>query len=236
MDSSAIARIEQGRVPLKYHQAREILRFFKLNPMWVATGMGLKQAYWELPNFEKSAENDDFSKVMEYFGERIFPQYSSDVIREAEQRSSEREPAIELITLAAREWCGMVNESSFNSFFSSLIDYGYFLAEKYQQNAIPDNALSNPTPPRPRPENEIKKKDLHDVNAKVNDGDVNQMASLINRLLVATQARGKKSELARFLGLPLASVSQWLSGKRSPSGETTLKLLEWVERRERETK
>lgn len=51
---------------------------------------------------------------------------------------------------------------------------------------------------------------------------------LLERLKVATNQRGAKSELAKFLGIPLVRVSQWLSGDREPGGETTLRLLEWV--------
>jgi hypothetical protein len=55
----------------------------------------------------------------------------------------------------------------------------------------------------------------------------------LNRL---TQEPGKKTELADFLGAPLASVSRWLSGKRDPGGETTLKLLRWVQEQESQPK
>jgi predicted transcriptional regulator len=44
----------------------------------------------------------------------------------------------------------------------------------------------------------------------------------------------KKTELADFLGAPMASVSRWLSGKREPGRNTTLKMLRWVERQERQ--
>jgi len=60
-----------------------------------------------------------------------------------------------------------------------------------------------------------------------------QMANLLARLQSATKERGKKSELAAYLKVPLASVSQWLSAEREPGGETTLKLLHWVEQQER---
>jgi DNA-binding transcriptional regulator YiaG len=49
----------------------------------------------------------------------------------------------------------------------------------------------------------------------------------------ATSGRGAKSALAKYMGVPLPNVSQWLSGDREPSGETTLQLLNWVEHQER---
>ena len=59
-----------------------------------------------------------------------------------------------------------------------------------------------------------------------------QLDNLLAKLNRLTQEPGKKTELADFLGAPLASVSRWLSGKRDPGGETTLKLLRWVQKQE----
>ena len=59
-----------------------------------------------------------------------------------------------------------------------------------------------------------------------------QLDNLLAKLNRLTQEPGKKTELAEFLGAPLASVSRWLSGKRDPGGETTLKMLRWVQEQE----
>ena len=59
-----------------------------------------------------------------------------------------------------------------------------------------------------------------------------QLLGLLDRLKMATERRGMKSALAKYLGVPLASVSQWLSGDREPGGETTLKMLRWVQEQE----
>ena len=61
-----------------------------------------------------------------------------------------------------------------------------------------------------------------------------QLPSLLERLNRATKESGKMTALADFLGVPLASVSRWLSGKREPGGEITLRLLKWVEQQERQ--
>ena len=61
-----------------------------------------------------------------------------------------------------------------------------------------------------------------------------QLPSLLERLNQATKETGKMSALADYLKVPLASVSRWLSGKREPGGETTLKMLQWVEQQERQ--
>jgi hypothetical protein len=82
---------------------------------------------------------------------------------------------------------------------------------------------------------QVLKKDLTNVSELVNVGSVKaQGPNLLERLKKATQERGKKSALAKFLGVPLVRVSQWLSGDREPGGETTLKMLHWVEQQERQ--
>jgi hypothetical protein len=74
---------------------------------------------------------------------------------------------------------------------------------------------------------------LTDINAFVNITSMKpQFPILLERLKFATQERGAKSELAKFLEIPLVRVSQWLSGNREPGGETTLRLLQWVTAKE----
>ena len=51
---------------------------------------------------------------------------------------------------------------------------------------------------------------------------------LIERLRRATAARGRKTELAAWLGVSIQRVTDWLSARVEPSGETTLRLLLWV--------
>jgi hypothetical protein len=51
---------------------------------------------------------------------------------------------------------------------------------------------------------------------------------LIERLKRALGARGAKAQLARELGVPRQSLNAWLSGARTPDGETTLTLQHWV--------
>lgn len=65
------------------------------------------------------------------------------------------------------------------------------------------------------------------------------LPGILERLKKATSERGMKTKLAKFLKdalgreVQLVNVSQWLSGKRMPDGETTLQMLQWVEAQER---
>jgi transcriptional regulator with XRE-family HTH domain len=78
------------------------------------------------------------------------------------------------------------------------------------------------------------KKVLPSITVSGNNPDVKPtMSDLLKRLNKATAERGMKSKLAQYMSVPLPNVSQWLSGEREPSGETTLRLLAWVESQER---
>jgi DNA-binding transcriptional regulator YiaG len=57
---------------------------------------------------------------------------------------------------------------------------------------------------------------------------------LIERLKKATSQHGQKTELASWLGVTPQKVTDWISGRVEPSGETTLRLLHWVEQQERQ--
>jgi transcriptional regulator with XRE-family HTH domain len=56
-----------------------------------------------------------------------------------------------------------------------------------------------------------------------------QLRDLLADLNQLTKESGKKTELAAFLGAPLASVSRWLSGEREPGGEIALLLRRWAD-------
>jgi transcriptional regulator with XRE-family HTH domain len=80
------------------------------------------------------------------------------------------------------------------------------------------------------PENDFLTKLSESVNNEIVKP---QMPELLERVRKATSEKGEKSKLAELIGVPLASLSQWLSGDREPGGEYTLKLLRWVELQER---
>jgi len=52
--------------------------------------------------------------------------------------------------------------------------------------------------------------------------------ALVRRIEKATAQRGKKTELATFLGTSPQGLNDWLSGRCEPGGEVTLLMLEWV--------
>ncbi len=81
----------------------------------------------------------------------------------------------------------------------------------------------------------LSKKELAEVREIANmPGMQSEIEGLRKRLKQVTAQRGMKTSLAVYLSAPLPCVSDWLSGKREPGGETTLRLLRWVEQQERQ--
>lgn len=79
-----------------------------------------------------------------------------------------------------------------------------------------------------------EEKDLPGGTLKSNTSPVNsELESLLERLRKATSRTGSKVELARYLGVARQRVTEWLSGTKEPGGETTLRLLRWVQEQER---
>jgi transcriptional regulator with XRE-family HTH domain len=60
----------------------------------------------------------------------------------------------------------------------------------------------------------------------------NKLTTLLKRVKRAAQPLGKKTALAKALGVTPTRISNWLSGDRAPNGEITLLMLEWVQAEE----
>jgi transcriptional regulator with XRE-family HTH domain len=225
MDSSRIAGIEQGRVPIKYEAACTLLGFFaggKINPLWLATGeepMLLPGFYgFQMPSAEAIGfrDRDYFSTVIDTWKDRI-----ASLVKPAEEWNLPR-PWLS----AQREYVrwrleGLCQEVAGWQGVATTLD------AKLGTLDFSEEDLAR------MPEGE--KLLLTNLPTSGNLVDVKSvLPELRVRLKKATEPRGKRSELARFLGAPLSSVSRWLSGKHKPGGNTALMLLNWVERQERD--
>ena len=69
-------------------------------------------------------------------------------------------------------------------------------------------------------------------------GNTSSVKSEIKRLMVRVKKfaglAGNKAALAKYLHVAPPRISEWLSGKKEPGGEYTLRLLKWVTEQERE--
>jgi len=238
---AAITRIELGRVPLKYDLARDLFSYLGIDPEWAATGKGTPSGKVELPEAIALNTNGNatFSSV---FFDELWPIFKDEKL----------EPELETVLRHTR---GKVKAAQIEIWFRCVpsgyvreLDNGLEQFWKEFYSKLP------PENPKMKLRRELEfasfLKDLERRLAKQKESGKNneltdaasygkisevkaQLPNLLDRLNRATKETGKMSALAVFLGVPLASVSRWLSGKREPGGEITLRLLHWVEQQER---
>ena len=254
---AAYAGFEYDRTQLNYHAAWKILGFFwNLNPIWLAEGTGkmLEPRDFTFPRPEQcgAGQRALFSRVFEDslrprllkakvltivnpgFPVRCFPFGATALgILNNKERFGE--------LLSA--WLAELPGSKVAEFLDELFLRGAQIYARYprdkdkravekrkdkmyqieKERRFPTSGLAVENPDLTNPATSAKH-----LEVKL------QLPNLLDRLNRATKETGKMSALADFLGVPLASVSRWLAGKREPGGEITLKLLRWVEQQERQ--
>jgi DNA-binding transcriptional regulator YiaG len=109
------------------------------------------------------------------------------------------------------------------------MDFGHGSRQTYEANIHALAAAMRRDLKLPNPE---ENKVLTEVTPERNLAGMTEIAFLLQRLKRALEGV-RKGDLARSLKVPLPRVSEWLSGRVMPSGETALRLLQWVEQRER---
>jgi len=235
-----IASVEYGRTPLVVSVADKISATFDINLIWLAHGKGRMKPCAGLISTLSPEINDS-----ELLSKAVTPEF------EARARGREDFYFFALSAIMAGEATAKDEasvariaeglRSHFDELFSELPQPGKLkllavlvrTLAKFERDwelgnhrNPGENIVRQPKPP---------KKELTKVSESVNVAGVKpKLPSLLKRLETSTCQRGKKSELANFLGVSLVQVSQWLSGDREPGGETTLRLLQWVEQQERQ--
>jgi DNA-binding transcriptional regulator YiaG/DNA-binding XRE family transcriptional regulator len=251
MDRAAIVRIELGRAPLKYKAARAIIHFLEGNPVWVATGRGKSRPSFPLPMASDLGVDDNasFSEVFDahfskYFG---FPSQSakadsSEAAMQLSLSASIRHDLIGVLNERLKLWFRQVPDTSLMEFMQSLVkcgdllivgfgrdDWKEELARRGRMDAL--DSTANPPNAGGAAAEQVRNKMLTEVTPERNLSGMTEIAFLLQRLKRALEGV-KKGDLARSLKVPLPRVSEWLSGRVMPSGETALRLLHWVEQRE----
>ena len=261
VDSSVIIRIELGRMPLRYGIASRATQVFSINPLWLATGDGTIIISIPLPSPEEISvdERELFSAV---FSEKLSQSIKSKLAEieasPAHKYGRNEHPtdpkgrlvAEEFLLSNLREWLINVRSARFNDLINA-IRYAAMpfvdgwetktdslaVIEKRRAAIAVERAklAANRAYLAAIPAKNINTKMLTDAETQGKLSHVNsQLENLLSTLKRLTKESGKKTELADFLGAPLASVSRWLSGEREPGGETTLQMLHWVEQQERQ--
>lgn len=214
-----LATVEQGRTPLRFWPGWEMCRELGINQIWLITGSGPTHPFLNL----------DLHSVKVLLEERsLLYEMCTSILRERLNRLSSTLAPIQPERSRARRGPSILIEFSpedarqrivrLRSQAQALLREADRLAE---QVAISEELRD-------------EKKHLAKVALERNIPSMTEMQDVITRLRKAAQQRGKKAELSIHLGVAKARVSEWLRKEKPvmPSGETTLKLLRWVQEQE----
>lgn len=246
LDSSVIIRVELGRSRLKYEAARNILPWLNLNARWLATGLGSRTPYFPLPPAADLgvAEDAAFTDVFHaHIAKYITPTTDATAPLEALPHNAFGR-WINCLSLKghAETWFTFVPDSHVKKLSRALFECGKaFLAAcpRDKWNVLLERrrvmaAFKARTQTGDKPVEESEKTLLTATSLKRTVGPVKirTLRDLLTALRAKTSEKGAKAALAKDLKVPHARVSEWLSGKKRPGGETTLRLLHWVQQAE----
>jgi transcriptional regulator with XRE-family HTH domain len=228
-----LVNIEYECTPLRFDLASLICRTFNISGKWLVTGEGdmnrfsHSQMIWTREERQKLSADALLTEAYDFR-----PHYFSPLGVEDTRLPRTPSPNFNLeewVQRTTAEWCSQIQFKGIEAAHEFAQELNSFLKEKAKLAIASGNAVRISGEVLRVHRTNTTKSGLTDVSVSVKHNSVKPiLPQLLNRLKSATKERGKKTSLANYLGLPLASVSQWLSGDREPGGETTLRLLEWV--------
>lgn len=235
-----LASYESGQVPIPYGVIKKMDFRFGLNFHWLATGHGDPRESLPVPDdfFPKTSDKTAFSRVYDNLIAPWFEAWNS------QQQSPLQKAAAGLKDLKTEvlPTIGVDRKATLQAvaaklFKATLDNLPAHLHWKYYRKLMAASGEFLSAHVSESGESSVILSEI-DLTGKVSSlTKVSVQAvlpKLIHRLKRATEARGKKSELADWLGVHRQMVTDWLSGKQEPGGENTLRLLHWVELQERQ--
>ena len=237
IDSTRLVAVEHGRVPLRFDLADRFAFAFNMNQAWLAEGKMHPFNYWKIPGpVRESIDNSElFSTVWDRCLQSLFDRllrenpmpYMEHVLSQPPENLTPAQVQENLNLLIAnfkRHLAGLALPTQWQ-FLSEL---GVVFGEMKLRDA------SYQFDETEWHKDGKSKVPVDECSRSINIPPVKSpMDDLLHRLTRATANRGMKMKLAAAMGVSRANVSQWLSGKRKPNGETTLQLLRWVEDQEK---
>ena len=244
ISKNRLASIEYGRTPLRYGLAVKICFKFDISLEWLATGQEPDEEY--IPLLETSKEsskinqNDLLTKVLDDVGGSFSKPPD---IKISKKELAKNVPAdFDFKRQLAYQIKRVCETTEFKNVTDSWIFYDKVTTsiEGHLRRLRAEGKVIRPITGESllHSFNYSKTISFLDLTGAATSGKLTpdvkkQLPSLLERLNRATKETGKMTALADYLGVTLASVSRWLSGKRVPNGERVLQMLLWVERQER---
>jgi transcriptional regulator with XRE-family HTH domain len=224
--SERIASIEAGRAPLRYEVFEAVSRRYQLSPYWLAEGAGSPKHYGGFDESQLATEAHPRALFS-----AVYDKFIGGGLKERQIQS-------------LKKWQDIQTELSKFDAFLELTMGDDVVRDRYRPVVEKQLKAIEALLTKSRADLRLRRA----VRSKLQGGENNlltnvtdcgkcdpvkpPMANLLDRLNKATSQHGMKSKLAKVMGVPLANVSQWLSAVREPGGETTLRLLHWVEQQE----
>jgi transcriptional regulator with XRE-family HTH domain len=237
-----VTRVELGRMPLRYLDGKRLLRALSLgmgvypdlqpiNPLWLAEGREPIEAAWPLIlppihhlNFDPTAS---FLSVIAAHRELL----ANLITAPTETQIPEA-----WLSTYLNHWETLSHKVQTLSAGASTVEQVFWNSAK-KISPLSPAAAGLMKEYRDLLGSRGEKKPLT-VGSEIRNtpGMQSELQGLLAKVKRLTQAKGLKARLAATLGVPAPRISEWLAGKYEPSGETTLRLLHWVEQQEAQQK
>lgn len=245
------ASIEYGRTPLRYDLAWKMRTLFGVSLEWLSVGEFAPDSTFndDLPSPEATGLSD--SALLSDVSDKVHgavPDINYNAKPQKEVKLDKNELRHRAFTAYALRrlidvWISKVPDGYTSDFSDKLMKLAkvYMDALPKEPDNIVGARIDDLTWDSMRRElrnrlgdgGSAKSSSLTHVSESVNNSSVTpNLPELLKRLKRATEQRGQKSALAKFLGVSLVQVSQWLAGDREPGGKVTLRMLQWVQHQE----
>jgi transcriptional regulator with XRE-family HTH domain len=211
-----LASVELGRVALRFATGLSLCRVMNLNPLWLAFGETQFQTWFVPYEFAPMAPTDSFSEVMTRYREQYRKAVEAELRRMREQPYLlGKSPLWDQLLLLWNVRLSDLDSETLRRHVRSLATA--YLLVKNSLTMFPGGADSV-------------------LSMKASPYATSRWKRLQRRLQAATRKRGQKAALARDLRIKHRQVvTAWLKhSTRGPSAEATLRLLEWIEKFERD--
>jgi DNA-binding XRE family transcriptional regulator len=209
-----LGNIETARTILRFDIGWQACKHLNLNQWHLATGEGRMQPFYDIDVASLKSELGPDSSFRVACG---YVRSDLEMARAADSGDGRTLSSVYSQSIVSIIRSAIAKAPS--STRSELLDYLENMLRQLREKQSPKKRVLTDS------ESESRSKEVKPI-----------LPGLLARLRKATEEPGKKSELAKFLDAPLASVSRWLSAdpkvQREPGGEIALKMLHWVEAQE----
>lgn len=226
-----LANIEYARSPLRFGIGLTICQVFDLNADWLITGRGGKhgaQAFLWAVKFKHESYSTLFSEVFDSMPEVFSPPELDTYL------ASDPTPGFDPQAYLLNE---CILWFQLNKFRTPLQAENFAReVAQFAQNQL-RRLREQGASSRFRSSGKISSLTYDSLKSKT-DGVKSELEKLIARVKRLASKPGAKAELARFLHVAPARVSEWLNDdpemRKEPGGHYTLQLLKWVGQQERQ--